>query len=320
MELNEYQKSALETKQPQKKEGDSLIVSLLGLACEAAGPLAEFKKHIRDGDAHRLYADRMREELGDVLWYLASAANEFNLTLDDIATANINKTRNRWDIGAQKTAGQYFDENFPVKEQIPRYFVIRFLCFTNGNQRLVRTYWGSKQMGQALTDNAHHNDGYRYHDIFHLACAAVLGWSPVVRRNLELKRRSDLKIDEVEDGGRAIVIEEAISALVFDYAQSHAMLDNVTAIDYELLRTIKTLAEHFEVRTKTPADWENAILQGYSAWRSLASSGEGFAICDMAARTISFTTDPSRVQRDPDTHVLQEIPGSPDVSDTPVEV
>ena len=89
MELNEYQKTALGTKQPQRREGDALLVSLLGLACEAAGPLAEFKKHIRDGEAHRLYADRMREELGDVLWYLASAADEFNLTLDDIAAANI---------------------------------------------------------------------------------------------------------------------------------------------------------------------------------------------------------------------------------------
>lgn len=320
MELNEYQKSALKTRQPQRKEGDSLIVSLLGLACEAAGPLAEFKKHIRDGDAHRLYKDRMREELGDVLWYLASAANEFDLTLEDIAIANINKTRNRWDIGDQKAAGVYFDESFPVKEQLPRHFVIRFLSFTNGTQKQVQTYWGSQQMGQALTDNAHHNDGYRYHDIFHLACAAVLGWSPVVRRNLDLKRRSDLKIDEVEDGGRAIVIEEAISALVFDYAQSHAMLDNVTAIDYELLRTIKTLAEHFEVRTKTPADWENTILQGYSAWRSLASSGEGFAVCDMTTRRISFTTDPSCVQSDPDTHVLTDISGLSNVSDAPVEV
>ena len=320
MELNEYQKSALKTKQPQRKEGDSLIVSLLGLACEAAGPLAEFKKHIRDGDAHRLYADRMREELGDVLWYLASAASEFDLTLDDIAVANINKTRNRWDTGAQKTAGQYFDDSFSVKEQIPRQFIIRFLSFTDGNQQLVRTYWGSKQMGQALTDNAHHNDGYRFHDIFHLACAAVLGWSPVVRRNLDLKRRSDLTIDEVEDGGRAIVIEEAISALVFDYAQSHAMLDNVSAIDYELLRTIKTLAEHFEVRTRTPADWENAILQGYTAWRSLASRGEGFAICDIAARKISFTTDPSHVQSDPDPDVLLGTPDSADTSGSPVEV
>ena len=319
MELNEYQKTALGTKQPQRREGDALLVSLLGLACEAAGPLAEFKKHIRDGEAHRLYADRMREELGDVLWYLASAADEFNLTLDDIAAANITKTRNRWDIGANK-AEMYFDEGFPVKEQIPRHFVIRFLSFRDGSQKLVRTYWGSEQMGQALTDNAHHNDGYRFHDIFHLACAAVLGWSPVVRRNLNLKRRSDLKIDEVEDGGRAIVIEEAISALVFDYAQSHAMLNDVTAIDYELLRTIKTLAEHFEVKTKTPADWENAILQGYSAWRSLASSGEGFAICDLSARTISFTTDPSRVQSDPDPHVLLDITDSADASGSPVEV
>ena len=31
-------------------------------------------------------------------------------------------------------------------------------------------------IGDALTDNAHIDDGYRFHDIFHFAYAAVLGW------------------------------------------------------------------------------------------------------------------------------------------------
>ena len=46
-------------------------------------------------------------------------------------------------------------------------------------------------------------DGYRYHDIFHIANAVFLGWSPVVRALLRCKRKSQPHIDENEDGARA---------------------------------------------------------------------------------------------------------------------
>ena len=39
----------------------------------------------------------------------------------------------------------------------------------------------SQRLGNDLMDNAYEDDGYRFHDVFHLACAAVLGWSPVLR-------------------------------------------------------------------------------------------------------------------------------------------
>jgi hypothetical protein len=52
-------------------------------------------------------------------------------------------------------------------------------------------------------------------DVFHLAYAAVLGWSPVTRKLLDRKRRSNPQVDLAEDGGRAIVIEEGIAAMAF---------------------------------------------------------------------------------------------------------
>jgi len=57
---------------------------------------------------------------------------------------------------------------------------------------------GRKQCGDPLTDNAFDDDRYRFPDVFHLAFAAVLRWSPVTRRLLGYKRRSQPKIDEVE--------------------------------------------------------------------------------------------------------------------------
>lgn len=118
-------------------------------------------------------------------------------------------------------------------------------------------------MGQDLTDNAYVPDGYRFHDVFHLACAAVLGWSPVSRRNLNLKRRSEPAVDEVEDGGRAIVTEEGISALVFAYARDHNALEGVHSVDYDLLKTIRIMTARFEVGICTTGEWERAILMGY---------------------------------------------------------
>jgi hypothetical protein len=36
-------------------------------------------------------------------------------------------------------------------------------------------------IGDRLTDNKLEKDDYRFHDVFHLANAAILGWSPVLR-------------------------------------------------------------------------------------------------------------------------------------------
>jgi hypothetical protein len=145
-----------------------------------------------------------------------------------------------------------------------------------------------KQMGQDLTDNAHQPDGYRFHDVFHLACAAVLGWSPVSRRNLGLKRKSNSKIDEVEDGGRAIVTEEGISALVFAYAGDHNALDGVRSVDYDLLKAIRIMTARFEVSVCTTGEWERAILMGYETWKQVEHNQGGKVELDLDKRTIKY--------------------------------
>ena len=66
------------------------------LAGEAGELLNEYKKKLRDGDAHEHFTDRVAEELGDILWYLAATATKFGLDLDDIAERNIRKTQARW--------------------------------------------------------------------------------------------------------------------------------------------------------------------------------------------------------------------------------
>jgi hypothetical protein len=123
----------------------------------------------------------------------------------------------------------------------------------------------------------------------------VLGWSPVTRRNLRLedeekgiKRKSEPTIDEVEDGGRAIVTEEGVSALVFAYAADHASLDGVTHIDYDLLKSIRVLTAKFEVSACTAGEWEAAILMGYRVWKELERSQGGRVEVNFDHRRIRF--------------------------------
>ena len=108
-------------------------------------------------------------------------------------------------------------------------------------QQHVRLLIDGKPFDAELTDNAYDPDGYRFHDVFHFAYAAVLGWSPITRAFLRRKRKSQPLLDEVEDGGRAAVIEEGVVALALDYARRHHFLDGVAALDFQLLRTIKDM-------------------------------------------------------------------------------
>ena len=79
----------------------------------------------------------------------------------------------------------------------------------------------------------------RFHDVFHLANAAILHWSPVFRALIRQKRKSDPKIDEVEDGGRATVVEEGLTAWIFSYAKG---LNFFEGHDFAFLRSTEDRA------------------------------------------------------------------------------
>ena len=292
MDIRHYQLQAAKTDQVPGKDRESLMVPLLGLAGETGSLLTEYKKHLRDGDAYRLFKEKIIEELGDILWYVSNIATKAELNLEDVAQGNLAKVQDRWreiDDETQGGAGpKLFDDGFPHDEQLPRHFTIRFSEVKGERRVKLQLMSNGAQVGDDLTDNAYDEDGYRFHDVFHLAYAAVLGWSPVTRKLLKCKRRSKPEVDEVEDGGRAIVIEEAISALVFDYAKGHSFLQNVNAIDYEVLRLIKNLSSHLEVQRCALRLWERAILKGFNVWRQVQHHKGGLVTVDMTAKIIEY--------------------------------
>ena len=94
MTLAEYQRQAQKTNRlPQDAEGgvDPRLVPLLGLVGEIGTLVAEYKKHLRDGTAYELFETNVEEDLGDILWYLAAAAGQFDLSLQHIAERNLQR-------------------------------------------------------------------------------------------------------------------------------------------------------------------------------------------------------------------------------------
>ncbi|TYK72025.1 nucleotide pyrophosphohydrolase [Comamonas sp. Z1] len=300
MNLNTYQREAQKTDRvPLEREigdtGADLVVPLLGLAGETGELLSEYKKHLRDGDSHLLFKARVSEELGDLLWYVANVAAKFDLKLEDVAQANLKKTQGRW--GNQDTGALVFDAEFDEKEQLPRRFEVELSEVIVKGRTKIRMRVNGKKIGDDLTDNADDPDGYRFHDVFHLGYVAVLGWSPVIRKLLRRKRKSNPQVDEVQDGGRAQVLDEGVAALVFDYAKEHRWLEGVTDLDYKLLRTVKGVTSLLEVRERSLGEWQRAILAGFAVWRQVLEAGGGRILVDQDAKSLTFLGPPTKGTR-----------------------
>lgn len=288
MQLDEYQIEAIKTRRrPVADPNQHLIVSLLGLAGEAGELISEYKKHLRDGESYAPLKVRAREELGDLLWYIASVADEFGLSLGEVGAENLKKIKDRWSVGAANS-NVAFDADFPESERLPHRLQVTFTDIEEKGVHKTQMRIEGVELGDPLTDNSYEDDGYRFHDIFHWSCAAVLGWSPVLRKLLRRKRKSDQNMDEVEDGARAAAIEEGISALVFSYASDRAFLQDVTKVDSDLLRTIKGMTRQLEVSSCSPGDWERTILATFNMWRHLNTKGGGVVAVDTARGSIEI--------------------------------
>src|SRR5947207_2904902 len=131
MELPDFQREAQRTDRlpltgDEGADRTARLVPLLGLAGEVGTLLAGYKKFLRDGDAYELFVDNVGEEVGDLLWYLANVAEKWGLSLDELAQANLTKTRDRWDRprgrAVRRTPKDFLDNDRPATERLPRRF------------------------------------------------------------------------------------------------------------------------------------------------------------------------------------------------------
>ncbi|MBQ9988009.1 MAG: nucleoside triphosphate pyrophosphohydrolase family protein [Erysipelotrichales bacterium] len=97
MEINEYQKLAMRTLNPELDQKDVLINGVMGLCGESGEVIDLVKKHLAQG--HELDKEKMAKELGDVAWYLAETAWAIGYDLEDILVMNIEKLKRRYPDG-----------------------------------------------------------------------------------------------------------------------------------------------------------------------------------------------------------------------------
>lgn len=91
---HEYQKKKMAISEVGMIE---LMYAGLGLSGEAGEVADEIKKLYRDGKGFtKKRRDNLFEELGDVLWYVAACCNELGFDMEDVALANIEKLKERY--------------------------------------------------------------------------------------------------------------------------------------------------------------------------------------------------------------------------------
>ncbi len=97
MDVNEYQKLALTTLNPNLSNRDVLINGVMGLCGESGEAIEIVKKHLAQG--HDLDKESLAVELGDIAWHLAETAAAIGYSLLTILQMNLNKLQQRYPQG-----------------------------------------------------------------------------------------------------------------------------------------------------------------------------------------------------------------------------
>ena len=97
MTINDYQKLAMRTLNPDLSDKDILINGVMGLCGESGEAIDIVKRHLAQG--HDLDKEHLASELGDIAWYLAETATVLGYNLEDILQMNIDKLKKRYPEG-----------------------------------------------------------------------------------------------------------------------------------------------------------------------------------------------------------------------------
>jgi NTP pyrophosphatase (non-canonical NTP hydrolase) len=245
---------------------------------------------IIDQEAGRLKDNQpaLAGRLIPIMRSLIQAANEAGVTLEAAAIKNLSKIFDRWP--RERIYPNALDADAELEEQLPRdLFVDVFERDVRGNTYVFQRCNGIN-IGDRLTDNAMTADDYRFHDVFHYAYVAVLGWSPVIRSLFRLKRKSDPRIDEAQDGARATLIEEGVTTWIFGQAVNLNLFADMGSGDlpFDLLKHVRQFVAGYEVERCPLWLWEEAILNGYAAFRFLRHHRRGRVHMDMNNHTLAI--------------------------------
>lgn len=232
--------------------------------------------------------DALSAHLIEIFRAIVKAADDAEISLQDAVERNVAKITSRWPVKGRHYT-PLFDIDDDPDEQLPRHIKMLIEEKKAGEKKFVIQKCNGIKIGDSLTDNIAEPDDYRFHDVFHLSYAAILGWSPVMRALFKVKRKSKPAIDENEDGARANLIEEGVATWIFNHAVRVNYFATIENLDYALLKAIKELVKGYEVERCPLWMWEDAILEGYKVFRFLREHRKGLVVADLENRTITVT-------------------------------
>jgi len=294
--FDQFQELAFLTARTQKKQ---LLEVCLAVIPQLGAELMREKLPKEEKTLHPAITDRDKHTvLGEMAWHISAISSLFGVSLNKVIEDNCRKINFRKDKTSPTDLHDAFRDDIFV---FPRQFKISFL--TIGHRR-SRMYFKNKPLGDDLTDNSYDDDGYRFHDVLHLANAAHLGWSPVLRALMKLKRKSPVEgdmEDEVEDGARARIVEEAvIKAMHMEGERTAKLRDQKSEkgivplfahhsdISFSFLKFLHNFSKGLEVEKNKYWEWENALNDGFKIYHQLRLNGQGTVTVDLNNRKIYY--------------------------------
>lgn len=293
--FDDYQQLAFKT---ARTDGRVLLEVCLAVLFQLGAELLRSTLPEIERNLNQNVADRpAKTVLGEIAWHLSALASLYHLSMNEVVAFNMEKVNFRSERG---TPTLLHDQDREPKEQFPRVFDVAFVRIA---PRRSRMYFEGRRLGDDLTDNTYDDDGYRFHDVLHLALVAHLGWSPVVREMMKRKRKSrNDSVDENEDGARAKVVEELLLKAIHSEGVRQAresgrcsvdgperMFPEPSTIPFRLLKTLRTYVENLEVWDNTYWEWENAIYEGCEIFFQLRQEKQGTVRADLENRRLTFS-------------------------------
>ncbi|MGB3456526.1 MAG: hypothetical protein WBA35_09215 [Litorimonas sp.] len=303
--LDGYQTSAKETARTKGSDLREVCVAVLQqLTAQLAREMLPEVEHALN---HEVYPKDTVDALGEIVWHLSALASLYEIDLSESVGVAMRKAEFR---NLSEIDTPCHDFAFPEDERFPETMKFRFRDIGEGVSEVSWRIDGEwRPMGNELEDNHIEDDAYRFHDVMHLSFIVFLGWSPVFRKFMGLKRNTPVTgFDEsVQDGGRAKVLEESLILQIHTHAErlrrhaedaaaeyessklfSGSVYDFPGAIGFDFLKRLHDQTRTYEVQYNTQQDWESAIIQGYRMFAKLRESGGGIVIGDANARTLTF--------------------------------
>ena len=105
MNIEDYQTQASKT--AIYNDADIIIYPALGLLSEAGEVAGKVKKVLRDKNGHfdPTEREKIADEVGDVLWYIAALCTDLGIGMEIIAQRNLDKLNSRMARGVIKGSG-----------------------------------------------------------------------------------------------------------------------------------------------------------------------------------------------------------------------